>query len=196
VSRLSRVTDAHGHSWRIGTDADVAWINDGTSASLAITAAIPPVFEAYATVVIPDGAPELERYNQAVLTLLEAAAAVRPWWLGYLVTSPDHRVMPGVTMAALPTVTMYPGWPYILVQAGPRQAAAWRRSDSPAWRHALPDLMFPADQSWLASTLCDDDWTCLGGPAGLVAGFLAEPALQARPARPRDDATPPGHQAR
>lgn len=28
--------------WRLGTDAGVTWINDGTSAGMAITAAIPP----------------------------------------------------------------------------------------------------------------------------------------------------------
>ena len=39
----------------IGTDAEVAWIADGTSTGLTITAAIPPVFEAYATVVLPEG---------------------------------------------------------------------------------------------------------------------------------------------
>ena len=44
-----------GSTWRIGTDGEVAWIADGTSTGLAITAAIPPVFEAYATVVLPAG---------------------------------------------------------------------------------------------------------------------------------------------
>ncbi len=51
-----------GHTWRIGTAAEVAWIAGGTSASLTsaalsrtITAAIPPVFEGYATVVLPYG---------------------------------------------------------------------------------------------------------------------------------------------
>jgi hypothetical protein len=37
-----------GSTWRIGTDAEVAWIADGTSMGRTITAAIPPVFEAYA----------------------------------------------------------------------------------------------------------------------------------------------------
>ena len=41
-----------GGTWRIGTDAEVAWITNGTSAGRTITAAIPPVFEAYATVVV------------------------------------------------------------------------------------------------------------------------------------------------
>ena len=48
---VGRVTDANGHSWRVGTDAEVAWIARGTSPGLAITAAIPPAFDAYATIV-------------------------------------------------------------------------------------------------------------------------------------------------
>lgn len=104
-------------------------------------------------------------------------------------------MFPGVTMAALPTATLYAGWEYVLVEAGPRQAAAWRRDESPTWRDALPDLMFPADRSWLVSTLSDDDWSCLGGTGRLVAGFLACPDLQARPVELLNDATPPGDQA-
>ena len=49
--RLVKAKD--GSSWRIGTGADVAWIAAGTSMSRTITAAIPPVFEAYATIVLP-----------------------------------------------------------------------------------------------------------------------------------------------
>jgi hypothetical protein len=63
------------------------------------------------------------------------------------------------------------------------------------WRDVLPDLMFPADRSWLVSTLCDDDWACAGGPASLVDRFLAHPDLRARPVQPGEDATPPGHHA-
>jgi hypothetical protein len=59
---VRRVTDAHGHSWRIGTHAEVAWITQGTSTSLTITSAIPPVFDAYATVVLPDCSEDQERH--------------------------------------------------------------------------------------------------------------------------------------
>jgi hypothetical protein len=38
-----------GREWRLGADADVAWINDGTSNGTAITAAIPPIFASYCT---------------------------------------------------------------------------------------------------------------------------------------------------
>jgi hypothetical protein len=93
-------------------------------------------------------------------------------------------------------VTMYAGWHYVLVEAGPQQAATWRQHDRPSFRAgALPNLMFPGDRSWLVSTLWDDDWTCLGGPAELVGRFVRHPGLQARPVVPGQDATPPGHQS-
>jgi hypothetical protein len=93
-------------------------------------------------------------------------------------------------------VTLYPGWHYVLVEAGPEQAATWRQyGDWSFWKGALPNLMFPAGRSWLVSTLWDDDWTCIGGPAGLVGKFLRHPDLGARPVALGQDATPPGHQA-
>jgi hypothetical protein len=182
-----------GNTWRIGTDAEVAWIKNGTSAGLAITAAIPPVFEAYATVVLPEGGDGQDEHDQAVLVLLRRQSAGQPWWLGYLDTGADDIVFPGA-----PMVTLYAGWHYLLVEAGPEQAASWRGSDLRSfWKGVLPNLMFPADRSWLVSTLWDDDWTCIGGPAELIDSFLRHPGLQARPVVLGDqDATPPGHQAR
>lgn len=43
-----------GRQWRIGTDADVTWIQQATAPGPAITSAIPPVFAAYTTVVVSD----------------------------------------------------------------------------------------------------------------------------------------------
>ena len=180
-----------GRTWRIGTDADVAWIADGTSTGLAITAAIPPVFEACASVVLPDRGEGQDEHDRAVLVLLSGHSEGRPWWLGYLDTGADDIVVPGV-----PMVTLYAGWHYVLVEAGPEQAATWRRRDLGSfWKGVLPTLMFPADRSWLVSTLWDDDWTCIGGPAELVDEFLRHPDLQARAVALGQDATPPGHQA-
>jgi hypothetical protein len=150
-----RVTDAHGHSWRIGTGAEVGWIARATSPGLAITAAIPPVFDAYATIILPDSGADRGRHNRAMLALLEAEPAGQRWWLGYLRTDTAHQAFPGVAMAALPKVTLYAGWDYVLVEAGPRQAATWRRDDSLWWRDLLPDVMFPADRSWLAYRLTE-----------------------------------------
>jgi hypothetical protein len=180
-----------GTSWRIGTDADVAWIAAGTSVSRTITAGIPPVFDAYATIVVPGGSEAQDQRDQAVLALLSGQSPGQPWWLGYLDTGARDIVFPGA-----PMVTLYPGWHYVLVEARPEQAGTWRvQAFGSLWKGVLPDLMFPADRSWLFSTLWDDDWSCLGGPAALVGRFLRHPDLQARPVALDQDATPPGHQA-
>jgi hypothetical protein len=110
--------DKDGRSWRIGTDAEVAWIANGTSDGKTITAAIPPVFEAYATVVLPPGGEGQEQHDGAVLALLTEYSASQPWWLGYLDTGADDIVFPDA-----PMVTLYSGWRYVLVEAGPEQAA-------------------------------------------------------------------------
>ena len=178
-----------GRAWRIGTDAEVAWIAHGTSVGRTITAAVPPEFDAYATVVLPADDEEREKRDLAVSVLLSKHSAGQPWWLGYLDTGVDDIVFAGA-----PMVTLYSGWHYLLVEAGPAQAATWRRND-PVSYGILPNLIFPADRSWLVSTLWDDDWTCIGGPAALVGSILQHPDLGARPVAPGQDATPPGHQA-
>ncbi len=183
--------EGDGRTWRVGTDAEVAWIAEGTSIDRTITAAIPPVFEAYATIVLPYRGEGQDVHDRAVLGLLSEQSAGQPWWLGYLDTGSDDVVFPHT-----PMVTVYSGWHYVLVEAGPEQAATWRRSGPWSfWKGALPNLMFPADRSWLVSTLWDDDWTCIGGPAALVGNFLRHPDLQARQVVLGEDATPPGHQA-
>lgn len=79
-------------------------------------------------------------------------------------------------------MTLCSGWRYALAEAGPEQAGTWRRHDLGSfWKGFLPSLMFPADRPWLYSTLWDDDWSYLGGPAGLVDAFLRHPDLEARP---------------
>jgi hypothetical protein len=179
-----------GSTWRIGTDAEVGWIAAGTSPTRTITGAIPAVFEAYATVLVAYGE-ERDAHDRAVLTLLRQQSPGQRWWLGYLDTGVDDIVFPDA-----PMVTLYPGWHYVLIEAGPDQAAAWRPGDGRAFGTGdLPNLMFPADRSWLVSTLWDDDWTCIGGPADLVDRFLRHPDLQGRPVTLGQDATPPGHEA-
>ena len=112
-----------GRAWRIGTEADVAWITSGTSRGRAITSAIPPLFEAYATVVFPETAEAWDRHARATLTLLSEQSTDQRWWLGYLDTGAHDIVFPDA-----PKVMMYTGWHYVLVEAGPAQANTWRRS--------------------------------------------------------------------
>jgi hypothetical protein len=179
-----------GVTWRIGTAADVGWIQSGVEVTRAITSAIPAVFEAYATVLVPDQDRGRARDFALLLDLLRDQSADQPWWLGYLETGADDLVFPQARRTSL-----YAHWPYVLVEAGPDQAAQWRQ-DLSSWRAPGPDLIFPADRSWLLSWLWDDDWRCFGGPAELVARLLSEPRLQVRRVPPREDATPPGHISR
>ena len=77
-------------------------------------------------------------------------------------------------------VTLYNGWSYVLVLAGPDQAATWRPAPGgqPNWKSTeLPDVMFPDDRSWLVSFLWDDGWACIGGPSALISDLLSDPVL-------------------
>ncbi|BBX47279.1 hypothetical protein [Mycobacterium cookii] len=172
-----------GRDWQIGAAADVAWIDAGTSVGTTITSGIPPVFDDYATVVLPENPSEQERHDHALISLLRRSGSSQRWWLGYLETGGSDIVFPEA-----PRVRLYPGWPYVLVLAGPEHAASWR---------LLPDLMFPTDRSWLVSTLWDDTWSCVGGPVSLVDSLLSHPDLGPRVRRVGVDenTTPPGHQA-
>src|SRR5271154_2999988 len=83
-----------GRAWRISGEAEVAWIRENTEVSFAITSAIPPVFEAYATLELPgsgDHPPtspleDPHRHNAGVLAVLSEQSARLPWSLGYLDT--------------------------------------------------------------------------------------------------------------
>src|SRR5258707_15832075 len=105
---VTRFTD--GSTWRIGTDAEVAWIVEGTSMSRTITAAIPPVFEAYATLVLPYAGQGQCEHDRAVLALLREQAAGQPGGLGDFDTAAADIVFPEA-----PKGTLYSGWPYVLV---------------------------------------------------------------------------------
>jgi hypothetical protein len=182
-----------GRSWLLGTANDVEWIATATTVDRTITSAIPPAFDAYATVALPFGGEGQERRDEAVLSVLRKHSTGGSWWLGYLDTGADDVVFPDA-----PRVILYAGWPYVLVQAGPEQAVGWR-SVRPGsfWSGPLPNLMFPTDRSWLVSTLWDDDWTCVGGTVALVESLIDHPDLGCLSCRvmPGEDATPPGHQA-
>lgn len=188
-----------GRAWRIGADAEIAWIRENTRSDRSIAAAIPPVFEAYATLELPgsgDHDPQSwfedpDRHDTGVLAVLSEHTTAQPWWLGYLETGIGAETI----FYDVPKVTLYSDWQYVLIEAGPEQAGRWRAAWG-RWKGVLPDLMFPPDRSWLASSLWDDKWTCIGGSRQLIEAFLAHPDLRHR-TRQVDptlkDITPPGH---
>jgi hypothetical protein len=192
----SRLKD--GREWLIGGDEDVAWITEATVRARTIDAAIPPIFESYCTVLLsrgPDSGLRPYRdaaYDEAVIALLKAHTPLQPWWLGYLETGASDVVFDDAERTDL-----YANWGYVLMQAGPEQALEWRPPHVPVWNGPLPDLIFPADHSWLLSTLWDDEWSCIGGPESLIAAFAADPLLgpMTRRVALGEDATPPGHTA-
>jgi hypothetical protein len=180
-----------GREWRLGAGRDVAWINEGTSAGVTITSAVPPVFASYCTLELPGNyTAELARHERAVIELLIDQTPQQPWWLGYLDTGASDVVFPYA-----PRTTAYYGYGYVLIEAGPQQAAGWREKP---FNWALPELMFPTDRSWLVSTMWDDDWSSIGGSQQLVDGMLNDATLgpKARRVDLGQDPTPPSEQQR
>lgn len=177
-----------GRAWRIGSDEGVAWINHGVTGGLSITASIPPIFAAYATLAFPleleasreVARPAEDRFDDALLRVLCAHTKPQPWWLGFLDTGASDVVLDDA-----PRVRIYSGWNYVLVQAGPHEARTWRK-DEGRWFTALPELVFPGDRSWLVSSLWDDAWAGIGGSAELISALLIEPDL-----RPKAERTSP-----
>jgi hypothetical protein len=186
-----------GVAWRVGRQAEVDWIAEGTEFGRRITAAIPPRFAGYATLTNVGGAGDRDvgleqRQDLAFIEVLRRHSGGRPWWIGYLETGASDIVFPDARK-----VTLYAGWPYVFVLAGPDQAATWRPAPGgePNWKGTeLPEVMFPDDRSWLVSSLWDDDWACIGGPEALIGDLLADPVLapNARRVDTQQDATPPG----
>ncbi|MEV4385466.1 hypothetical protein AB0J68_07005 [Micromonospora sp. NPDC049580] len=143
------------------------------------------MFDAYATFHPPDGV-GFDAHEHAVIDELTACTPDQPWWLGFLDTGAHDVVFP-----CAPRVSLYCGWPYVLVQAGPDQALTWRTGHMRGGG-ALPDLFFPADRSWLVSALWDDTWTDIGGSALVLGGLHRNPLVNARLVQPDEDACPPG----
>jgi hypothetical protein len=190
----SRTRFKDGHERRIGGDAEIAWIAQSTDPGAAITRAVPAVYACYCTLMLPEGLPGAQRrHDHAVIELLRGVTQQQPWWLGYL----DVGIGADVVFYDAPRVKVYEGWEYVLIQAGPEQAASWRDSEGPRspWKGALPDLMFPADRSWFFSTLWDDHWSSIGGPHSLIDSFGRDPELGSRTTfvDPEDDGTAQAH---
>lgn len=177
-----KTVERYGRTWQLGDGNTVSWINRETPGGLAITSAIPPRFDAYATIAHMEDftSPEdLAASQERVVDVLRRHGSTE-WWLGYLDTGSDDIVFPGARKMKL-----YAGWRYVIVKAGPDQALTWRET--------LPDLAFPVDRTWCLSTLWDDSWTCLGGSDGLIDQLASDPHIELRRVELGDDATPPGH---
>lgn len=172
----------------LGDEDTVRWVRDFCPAGLSIGAAIPPIFAAYATVVIPDEKGPRELHDTALVEVLVAHSSTSQWWFGFLDTGADPLPFP-----AAGTVPVYGGWQYQVVGASPEEALTFRKD---VWCRTLPDLIFPGDRAWLVSTLWDDDWRCVGGPEALVRDLGASEGLATRTVTFDQDATPPGHIAR
>lgn len=188
-----------GIAWPIGGQAEVDWITEQTDGGRQITAAIPASYAAYATLTNHPAAPDLprdlsleRRQDLAFVDVLRRHADTTDWWLGYLDTGASD-----IVFWQAPKVTVYSGWRYVLVLAGPHQASTWRPAPNgqPNWKSTeLPEVMFPADRSWLVSFLWDDDWACIGGSEALISDLVRDPVLvpNARRVDTQQDATPPG----
>lgn len=185
-----------GREWRLGADADVEWITYGAFPGVE---AAPPIFAAYCTLSMPlrNGKAELTQHERAVIELLIEQTEDQPWWLGYVDTTGDIDVVfpyaPRVSATAYvgrandvglpessPESPVYTEHQYVLVEAGPQQAASWRDASGLNW--ALPDLVFPADRSWLLSTMTDYErpGISIGGSEQLVNSFLRHSLLGPR----------------
>jgi hypothetical protein len=109
-----------GIAWRIGSERDVQWIRDGTGVGRQITAAMPPVFADYPTLVHPGAASvprdvrRERRQDLALVELQRGHTPRQPWWLGYLDTGGSD-----IVFWDAPKVGLYTGWRYVLIEAGP-----------------------------------------------------------------------------
>jgi hypothetical protein len=175
-----------GRRWRIGGCDQVEWMAGEPAAGDTIATAIPPVFDAYATFYAPDDG-QVREHERAVVEVLTAYTDEQPWWLGFLETGAHD-----VVFLDAPRVSLYWGWPYVLVEAGPEQALGWRLGHMRYSEGSLPDLFFPADRSWLVSALWDDIWTCIGGPEALIDRLECSALVNARRVTLDEDMLPPG----
>lgn len=169
-----------GKRWAIGNGDDVAWLDDAVDASAEKVSLVPPGFAAYCQLDLPERTPGSQvSHDRALVSRLSRAPASREWWLGYL----EYGIGIDLPLSDAPRTKLF-GWDYVLVQAGAEQALNWRASEPPiAWKGALPDVLFPADRSWVLVTDWDERWSGIGGTDGLVQSLLDDPELGPRTER-------------
>jgi hypothetical protein len=178
MNAITRFKD--GEEWRIGEQEDVAWVVEALARPASGTSPIPLTFSAYCEVALPRRKTRAQyAHDQAMISVLRRPVPQQTWWLGYLDTNRlgDQAVFPDA-----PRVVLYKGWEYVLVGAGPDQALRWRESEGSTapWKGALPDLMFPADRSWICSTLWDERRTWIGGSKALITAISDDEELAPR----------------
>lgn len=150
------------------TSQTIQWIIDGLAQAKPFKSAVPGIFASYTEIPeidAPDPSKLAEQERAIVQHLSDHGS--NSWWLGYLETGAHDVVFNGANR-----VYLYSRWPYVMVRGNPAEALTLRDS--------LPDLMFPADRSWMASMLWDDSWTCVGGPRALIHALADDPATRAR----------------
>lgn len=102
---------------RIGGRDEVASTNATTSVGTRTTTVIPPAFACYAKIVVLAGDTNRKRADTALIDILAKSTPAQPWWPGYLDTGVADVVRPDA-----PRVTVYTGWPYVLLEAGAEAA--------------------------------------------------------------------------
>jgi hypothetical protein len=73
---------------------------------------------------------------------------------------------------------------YFLYQ-GPAEAVGTLSSLDGTWGQC-PNIWWPADRAWCVASEIDLQWTCVGGPRGLIDAILADHRIEALPAAPDD----------
>ena len=145
-----------GRNWQIGDEQTVEWIRSNTLGGNQVTAAIPPVFDRYAT-LMPSARTAPEIFERKCVEVLSSTSN-QAWWLGFLHTGAFPSPLPDA-----PEIELNYGWKYLFVKAGPPQALTWRTGNIRSGISGLiPEIIFPEDRSWLLSGLWDDAWICVG----------------------------------
>ena len=75
-----------------------------------------------------------------------------------------------------------PGRDYLL-RRGPIEAASALSSGHRSAPEVSPNLWWPDDRAWFVATEIDYMWTYVGGPQEVIDAVLADPRLEALPAR-------------
>jgi hypothetical protein len=146
-----------GKDWQVGDDQTVSWIRSNTVGGGRITAAIPPIYPRYAT-LMPSAGTAPEVFERECVEALEGCTPSQPWWLGFLHTGAFPSPFPDAQ-----EVELNYNWEYLFVRARPPQALNWRRGNIRSGLDGLiPEIIYPEDRSWLLSGMWDDAFICLG----------------------------------